>query len=296
MTTGDLEKALRDGDGRLSEARRIVIVQCVGPWDEQPFYCSRVCCTVNMKNVQKLKALNPDCDIVVLHKDVRTFGAQEEMYTEARRLGALFIRYSDEDPPVAETAGDGVKVTVTEPTLGERLSFDTDLLVLSTAMVPSEGAHDLNQIFKIPETQEGFFQEAHSKLRPVDFASEGAFLCGAAHYPKSVEEAVIQGKAAASRASRILSKEQLMVGGVVSYVDPDKCVACLTCVRVCPYDVPVITEEGVAHIEAAACQGCGICAAECPAKAIQLMHYRDEQVVAKVDAFSDLVAAGSLSP
>ena len=295
MTTSDLEKAFREGDPRLTEARRIVMVQCVGPWQEQPFYCSRVCCTVNMKNVQKLKKLNPSCEVVVLHKDIRTFGIQEEMYTEARRLGALFIRYRDGDPPHVEATGDGLKVDITEPSLKKRLSLDTDILVLSTAMVPSDGAGELNKIFKIPQTQEGFFQEAHSKLRPVDFASEGAFLCGAAHYPKSVEEAVIQGKAAAGRASRVLSKDELLVGGVVSTVDPDKCTACLTCVRVCPYDVPAINEEGVAHIEAAACQGCGICAAECPAKAIQLMHYLDEQVVAKVDALRDLAAAGSLS-
>ena len=157
-------------------------------------------------------------------------------------------------------------------------------------------ARELGEVFKVPcgPSGEGFFQEAHSKLRPVDFASEGAFLCGAAHYPKSVEEAMIQGKAAAGRASRILSKETLMVGGVVSSVDEDKCTACLTCVRICPYDVPAINKDGVASIEAAACQGCGICTAECPAKAIQLLHYRDDQVVAKVDALGELVGAGSV--
>jgi len=295
MTTGDLERALQGNDARLVQAKRIVIIQCVGPWQEQPFYCSRVCCTVTMKNVQKLKKLNPSCQVVVLHKDIRTYGMQEEMYTEARRLGGLFVRYSDEDPPVVEAAGEGATVSFTEPGLRESLSVAADLVVLSTAMVPSEGAEELSRVFKIPLTQEGFFQEAHSKLRPVDFASEGAFLCGAAHYPKSVEEAIIQGKAAAARASRILSQDELLVGGIVSSVDPDKCTACLTCVRICPYDVPIINEEGVANIEAAACQGCGICAAECPAKAIQLLHYRDEQVVAKAEALEALVGAGSAS-
>ena len=292
MTTGDLEQALQSDEDRLKQAKRIVIVQCVGPWEEQPFYCSRVCCTVTMKNVRKLKELNPSCEIVVLHKDIRTYGVHEEMYTEARRFGAVFVRYTDAHPPVTEVAGDRVKVSFREPSLNEELSVDADLVVLSTAIVPSEGAAELNQTFKIPLSAEGFFQEAHSKLRPVDFASEGTFLCGVAHYPKSVEEAVVQGKAAAGRATRILSKKELMVGGVVSHVDPDKCTACLTCVRVCPYDVPIINQDGVATIEAAACQGCGICAAECPAKAIQLLHYSDDQVVAKVEALGDLIAAG----
>jgi len=295
MTTGDLEKALQADDARLGRAKRIVFIQCVGPWQEQSFYCSRVCCTVTMKNVQKLKKLNPSCQIVVLHKDIRTYGMQEEMYTEARRLGALFVRYTDDDPPEVDAAGEGVAVSFTEPSLNENMALAADLLVLSTAMVPSEGAEELSKVFKMPLTQEGFFLEAHSKLRPVDFASEGAFLCGAAHYPKSVEEAVIQGKAAAARASRILSQEELLVGGIVSEVDPDKCTACLTCVRICPYDVPIINEEGVAVVEAAACQGCGICAAECPAKAIQLLHYRDEQVVAKVEALGQLAGAGSVA-
>jgi heterodisulfide reductase subunit A len=296
MTMGDLEKAFKDGDLRLETAKNIVVIQCIGPWQEQPFYCSRVCCAVTMKNVKKLKELNPSCQATVLYKDIRTYGLSEEMYTEARRLGALFIRYTDEDPPVVQASGDGVQVSVTEPSLGEKLALPADILVLSTATVPSEGAKELSNVFKIPLSREGFFQEAHSKLRPVDFASEGAFLCGVAHYPKSVEEAIIQGKAAAARASRILSQGQLLVGGVVSQVTEEKCTACLTCIRICPYNVPAINEHGVAHIEPAACQGCGLCAAECPAKAIQLRHYMDGQVLAKVDALAELAVAGSVAP
>jgi heterodisulfide reductase subunit A-like polyferredoxin len=299
MTMGDLEKAFKNDDARLRQARRIVVIQCVGPWNEQASYCSRVCCAVTMKNIRRLKELNPSSQMFVLYKDIRTYGQQEELYTEARRQGAVFLRYTDDDPPVMLATEEDVSIYVNDPSLKElldlKLDLRTDLLVISTAMVPSQGAQELGEVFKIPLTGEGFFQEAHPKLRPVDFASEGVFLCGVAHYPKSVDEAIVQGKAAAGRAGRILSKEQLLVGGVVATVDPQKCTACLTCVRICPYNVPLIGAQGVAAIEAAACQGCGICAAECPAKAIQLLHYRDDQVAAKVDvleALEELVSAG----
>ncbi|MBF8266632.1 MAG: fumarate reductase/succinate dehydrogenase flavoprotein domain protein [Dehalococcoidia bacterium] len=294
VTMGDLEKALKSDDPRLRQAKRIVVIQCVGPWDEQPFYCSRVCCTVTMKNILRLKEINPSCQVVVLYKDIRTYGAREEMYTEARRAGAIFVRYTDDDQPVVQAAGEALEVSFTEPSLGERLTLAADLLVSSNALVPSAGAEELSRVFKVPLGREGFFQEAHSKLRPVDFASDGAFLCGVAHYPKSVEEAIIQGKAAAARACRVISQDELMVGGVVASVEEEKCTACLTCVRICPYNVPII-RDGVAIIEAAACQGCGICVGECPAKAIQLLHYRDDQVLAKIEGLVELMAAGSVA-
>jgi heterodisulfide reductase subunit A len=247
-----------------------------------------------MKNISKLKALNPSCQIVVMYKDIRTYGTNEELYTEARRGGAVFVRYTDDDPPALRETEAGLELSFNEPSLRETITVDLDLLVLSTAMVPSKGAEKLSKIFKVPLTGEGFFQEAHAKLRPVDFSSDGAFLAGAAHYPKSVEEAIIQGKAAAARAGRVLSKEELMVGGVVATVDAEACTACLTCVRICPFNVPVINAEGVASIEAAACQGCGICVAECPARAIQLLHSKDDQVVGKVKALVELVEVGTI--
>ena len=183
-------------------------------------------------------------------------------------------------------------MSVREPLLGVNLELRPDLVVLSTPMIPSEGSRELASRLKVPVDADGWFLEAHVKLRPVDFASEGLFMAGAAHYPKFLGESIVQAKAAASRAANILARSSLMAGGAVAWVEAQKCTGCLTCVRICPYHVPKISANftgaggivGAAYIEPAICQGCGICAAECPAKAIQVMHYRDAQVMAKVDA------------
>jgi heterodisulfide reductase subunit A len=303
-TQGDLSRALAtarhatrgasDGafaataDGRdhrdLASLKSVVMIQCVGPWDKQDFYCSRLCCAAALENALALKALNPRMRVHVLMKEMRAYGFKEELYTEARAKGVIFVRYTDERPPTVRSDGGRAMVSVDEPILGARLEIPADLVVLSTALVAPEGARSVSDALKIPLTAEGFFLEAHPKLRPVDFASEGIFLCGAAHYPKSLEEAISQGLAAAGRAATILSKESLRVGGVVAQVNPARCAACLTCVRVCPYEVPAIGASKVAEIEVARCQGCGVCAAECPNDAIQLQHYRDEQVMVKTAA------------
>jgi heterodisulfide reductase subunit A len=281
------------------------MIQCVGPWDEPSangdapeFYCSRVCCTTAIKNALKLKELNPDVKVHVLYKDIRTYGFREQLYTEAREKGVTFIRFDDAHKPQVEQQNGHVRVTVTEPILDMPLTFEPDALVLSAAMVPPAGTRDLGEMMKFACTLEGFMLEAHLKLQPVDFPTEGAYLCGAIQYPKFMDEAIAQAKAAAARASAILSQDELQVGGAVTVVEPEKCTACLTCVRVCPYNVPVINPAlvgagdilGAAEIAPAACRGCGICAGECPAKAIQLQHYRDEQVLAKAGAlFEELV-------
>jgi heterodisulfide reductase subunit A-like polyferredoxin len=284
-------------DWRVAPPQDVVMILCVGPAEK---YCGRICCTTALKNALKLKELNPDARITVLFKDIRTYGFKERLYTRTREKGVLFLRYDDEHRPQVETVGDNLQVRAWEPTLGLWITLTPDLLVLSNPVMPSEGAEELAAALKVPRDLDGFFLEAHVKLRPVDFATDGIYLAGLAHYPKFINEAVVQARAAAARAATILSQKELHVGGVVATVKAEKCTGCLTCVRICPYDVPHINPTkvgagrimGVAEIEAAACQGCGICPAECPAKAIQLQHYRDEQVLAKeVALFEELLAA-----
>jgi len=305
MTQGDLENklALDNTQYAIRNTQSVVMIQCVGPWNDNsdvPFYCSRVCCGVAVKNALRIKELNPDCNVYVLYKDMRTYGFSEALYTKAREKGVIFLRYDDEHKPDVQSVDGQLRVSVFEPILRERLVLTPDLLVLSSAVVPAKGSRELAELLKFSCTLEGFFLEAHVKLRPVDFPAEGLFLCGAAHYPKFIDEAIAQAQAAAARAATILSQEALKVGGMVAVVDEEKCTGCLTCVRVCPYDVPRINPTkvgvgeimGAAEIEAAACQGCGTCAGECPAKAIQLQHYRDEQVLAKEEAlFEELLVA-----
>ncbi len=297
-TQSELERRIHDASLKPDELRQVVMIQCVGPWDEPegngrpPFYCSRVCCTAAIKNALELKARNPAVQIAILYKDIRTYGFREELYTRAREQGVLFIRFDDAHRPQVEVDGDRVRVVVKEQSLGVPVLLEADMLVLSAAMVPPAGARELAETFKFSCTLEGFMLEAHLKLRPVDFATEGAYLCGAIQYPKFLDEAIAQAGAAAARAASILSQEVLQVGGVVAVVETERCTGCLTCVRVCPYDVPVINPAlvgaggiaGAAEIAPAACRGCGTCAAECPARAIQLEHYRDEQVLAKAEA------------
>lgn len=281
----------------LDACRSVVMIQCVGPWDDggddaPDFYCSRVCCTVALKNAMAIKKRNPEANVYILYKDMRTYGFKEALYTQARDEGVIFLRYDDESKPQVQRNNGQLQVTINDPILRAPIMLQPDLLVLSEAMVPAEGSKELAELLKFSCTLEGFFLEAHVKLRPVDFPAEGIFLCGAAHYPKFIDETIAQANAAAARATTILSQDVLQVGGVVAVVDEEKCTGCLTCVRICPYDVPRMNPTkigaggilGAAEIAAAACQGCGSCAAECPAKAIQLQHYRDEQMIAKEEA------------
>jgi heterodisulfide reductase subunit A-like polyferredoxin len=256
---------------------------------------------VALKNALALKEKNPAARITIFYKDIRTYGFTERLYTRARDKGVIFIRYTDDHPPAVQipedngqsaATGSQLAITAWEPVLRRPLHLQPDLLVLSMPVVPHDDAHATANLFKVPLDADGFFQEAHIKLRPVDFNTEGVFMAGMAHYPKLLDETMIQAQAAASRAARVLSKETLTAGGRVAVVDESLCTGCLTCVRICPFGVPQIKPNltgvgeimGAAFIEAAVCQGCGTCVAECPARAIQLMHYTDAQMAAKVDA------------
>ncbi|MEE4275334.1 MAG: FAD-dependent oxidoreductase [Thermoleophilia bacterium] len=284
VTGMELERMLKEDDPALDAAGAVGFVLCAGSLDEHKPYCSRTCCQQSIKNAIALKEKQPDRPVYVWFKEVRTFGLLEEYYTRARELGVVFTRYDDDTKPVVSANG-RVEVAYRDPFLRRDMTLPVDLLVLATPAVPTEGGEELSKLLKVPLTSDGFYLEAHVKLRPVDFASEGLFLAGSAHYPKSIDETISQAYAAAGRAAAILAKPALKAGGVVAEVDQEKCAACLTCVRVCPYEVPIIEADSKkAKIEAAACQGCGICVSECPVKAITLHHYTDAQVFAKEEA------------
>ncbi len=286
ITTQLQFEAQLDGGTDLPDS--VVMIQCVGPAEQ---FCSRICCTVALKNALALKARKPEAEIVILYRDIRTYGFKERLYTEARQQGVIFLRYDDEHRPEVQANG-ALTINAWEPVLQRAVTLRPDLLVLSMPVVPHEDAHEVATLFKVNLDTDGFFLEAHVKLRPVDFASDGVFMAGMAHYPKLLDETMIQAQAAASRAARVLSRETMTAGGRVAVVDESRCTGCLTCVRICPFGVPIIKPDltgvgsimGAAYVEAAVCQGCGSCAAECPAQAIQLMHYTDAQMIAKVGA------------
>jgi len=262
---------------------RVVMIQCVGSRNEEHPNCSRVCCQNAIKNALHIKNLNPDADVFILYRDIRMYGLLENYYMEARRKGVIFSRYSVDLPPVVETTANGIFVNFKDHVLQRDIRISTDILVLSAGMVAAD-TEELTSILKLPRNEDGYFIEAHVKLRPVDLANEGIFLCGTAHSPRLISESVSQAYAAASRAATFLSQDEITLSAVIAKVNPDLCAACLVCVRACPFGVPRINEEGVSEIDDALCQGCGICAGECPAKAIELNWYEDEQIISKVDA------------
>jgi heterodisulfide reductase subunit A len=282
FTSLELDKAIDEKDARLNAAKQAVFIQCVGSREPQRPYCSRLCCTHSVESAIELKKLNPDLDVFVLYRDLRTYAERELLYKEAREKGVIFIRFDLESKPRVDiTPENTIKVTVVDPILGRPVALNPDILTLASAILPNP-TDELGEIFKVPRNAEGFFNEAHAKLRPVDFPSDGIFLAGLAHYPKPMDESIAQAKAAAGRAATVLGQDKVSVGGVVAVVDPDKCAVCLTCVRACPFNVPVIDYTiDAAYIDPAKCQGCGVCPSECPAKAITLKHFTDAQIIAQ---------------
>jgi heterodisulfide reductase subunit A-like polyferredoxin len=278
-----IELARRLKEKGAKDLQRVVMIQCIGSRNEKNPNCSRICCQSAVKNALHIKKLQPDADVFILYRDIRMYGLLEDYYTEARKQGIIFSRYHPENPPTVESAEKGVSVTFEDPILGRSLCVHADLLALSAGMV-AEDTEELASIVKLARTAEGHFMEAHVKLRPVDMATEGIFVCGTAHSPKLLHESISQAFAAASRATTFLSRPQLTLSAVTAQVNADLCASCLICVRSCPYQVPRINREGVSEIDVALCHGCGVCAAECPAKAIELNWYEDAQIMSKVDA------------
>jgi heterodisulfide reductase subunit A-like polyferredoxin len=300
-----------EGESPAPLPRSVVMIQCVGPAEQ---YCARICCTSALKNALVLKRLDPSIQITVIYRDIRTYGFKERLYTQAREQGVIFVHYDEKRLPdvrVTGTEGEGaaerdaeLEVRVWEDALARELVLSPDLLVLSAPVVPSAAAQEMRNRLKVQLDSDGFYLEAHVKLRPVDFVSEGIFMAGMAHYPKLLEESIAHARAAAARAATVLGRESIHTGGRVADVDQTLCVGCLTCVRACPFGAVRIREdalgvggvEGAAGVEAALCQGCGTCAAECPAGAIDLMHYTDNQVMTKVDALFEVAEAEGEAP
>lgn len=287
VTGMELEEILEGPTDRIPDT--VAFIQCAESRNEDRPYCSRTCCGKAVKNALRLKELNPESDVFVLYRDIRTYGFYEYYYQEARNRGVKFIPYPDDRPPTLEMKGDSLHLTVHDELAGSEVSLSPDLVVLAAPALPSDGSRGLATAFKVPVDDQGFLLESHVKLGPMDFASQGIFLAGSCHWPKFFDEAIYQGLGAAARAARIIAFPHIMAGGVVAVVDEEKCAVCLTCVRACPYDVPVIARGGTtAEIDPVKCQGCGSCAAECPARAIQLQYYTDTQMSEKVSGLSDV--------
>ncbi len=282
-THHSLEQRIMAGDPSLKDLKSVVFIQCVGSRCEERPYCSKVCCSGSVRLADRLRQISPGVKIAIIYRDLRTYGLLEKYYQQSRTAGTIFVQYEPDAKPVVEANGEKLKVTVKDRVLKEDLSFPADMLVLAAAVEPAGSNKAMGQLFKVTVNSYGYFVEAHMKLRPVDFTTEGVFLAGLAHYPKPIDEAIAQATAAAQRASILLSKKELTVSGVISQVDPSKCAVCLTCVRLCPYGAPRINEDHKAEIVPALCQGCGICASVCPGKAIELCHFRDDQVYREID-------------
>jgi heterodisulfide reductase subunit A-like polyferredoxin len=287
----DLEQLLAKEPKRLDEAEGIAFIQCVGSRQPDRPYCSKVCCTSSVQQAIDLKTRKPDLDVYIMYRDMRTYGQREELYRKARELGVLFIRYDLDNKPVVEKATVGGKeklmITVRDHILGKPVKLSVDYLNLATAIVP-KSQEELAKFFKVPLNADGFFLEAHMKLRPVDFATDGVFVAGLVHYPKPIEESIAQAQASAARAATVLTQEMVEVEPIVSSINQEGCIGCGLCVASCPFSaIRLIQVHGKGYRAeniSASCKGCGICAAACPQKTIDMKHFRDSQIVAAIHA------------
>jgi heterodisulfide reductase subunit A len=291
LTNLELGEQIAKGEERVMNASSLVMIQCVGCRNEERNYCSRVCCSHSVKNALKLKERNPEMNITIVYRDMRTYGFKEDYYREASDKDVKFIRYEPDDKPeveALEVEGRPVlRVTVTDFILGKKLAIDCDYLALAAAVIPASGTREISQLFKVSLGQDDFFKEAHVKLRPVDFAADGIFLCGTAHYPKHIPEAINQAYGAAGRALTLLSHDIATVSGSVCEVDERKCMGCGACVSACTYGAIEFreTRQGKkAVVNPVICKGDGLCNVKCPTGAIYLKHFTDEELLSQIDA------------
>jgi heterodisulfide reductase subunit A2 len=291
MTHLELEEKFAEGDEMVVNAESLVMIQCIGCRNEDRNYCSRVCCSHAIKNALKLKEKNPGMAIYILFRDMRTYGFREDFYREAADKDVKFIRYEPDDMPRVETAKAGgkeiLRISVPDPILGQRLELDADVLSLAAAVVPSAQTHEVAGLFKVTLSPDDFFKEAHVKLRPVDFAADGIFLCGTAHYPKHISETISQAYGAAGRAVSLLSQESVIASGSVAEVKDDDCISCGACITACAYDAITFrdTPQGrKAWVNPILCKGDGLCNAKCPTNAVVLKHFTNEALCSQIDA------------
>jgi heterodisulfide reductase subunit A len=296
ITQLELERRLAP-EGEWSEGwengppKNIVMIQCVGSRDEERPYCSRVCCTEAVKNALKIKEISPETNVYILFRDIRTYGFREAYYSKARRQGIMFTRFEEDKKPVVSQNGGGLKVAVFDQSLKMPVELPADLVVLSAGIVADEGNEEIAKFLKVPITKEKFFLEAHMKLRPVDFATDGVYLCGLAHSAKAIEESIIQAEATASRASTVLSKDEIELEANISCVVDENCDGCAYCVEPCTYHAITLIEymskgavKKTVQVDETACKGCGVCMATCPKKGIYVRGFSLEQLGAQVNA------------
>ena len=291
LTQLELGEQIAKRDERLINSQSLVMIQCVGCRQEDRDYCARVCCSNAIKNALKLKEISPQIDITILFRDIRTYGFMEDYYREASNKDVKFIRYEPHDKPKVEAAEEEgrpvLKVTLPDYILGQELALDADILVLSAAVIPPAGNKEISKLFKVSLGPDDFFKEAHVKLRPVEFGTQGVYLCGLAHYPKHIPEAINQAYGAASRALTLLSHDTVTVSGSVCEVQQKKCIGCGSCISACAYGAIEFrkTKEGSkAVVNPVLCKGDGLCNAKCPTGAIFLKHFTDEDLLSQIDA------------
>jgi heterodisulfide reductase subunit A len=294
MTQLELEKKLIEGNGSVKNDKSIVMIQCVGSRDDEHPYCSRICCSTAIANANLLKEENPDCEVYVLYRDVRTYGFREHYYNKARDKGVMFIRWEPENKPQVVKNGDKLIVRVFDPILKSILEIPADKIILSAGVVANPDNKELGTILKVPTNDEGFFLEAHVKLRPVDFATDGIFLAGMAYHPRMLDETIAQASAAAGRALTVISKDVLESEAAIAKVNEDLCDACRICLPMCPYNAIGLIQKSedsfVAHVDEALCKGCGACAGACPSGAMEQLGFTTNQLVSMIDAALEEVA------
>jgi heterodisulfide reductase subunit A len=292
MTQLELEKHLASGMG--FGKKTIVMIQCVGSREEKRPYCSRICCTDAIKNALKIKERHPDAELYILYRDMRTYAFRETYYEKARDRGVMFIRFDKDNKPLVRKGKQGLEIETRDIILGENLLIHADYLILSAAVIPATDNEQLAKKLKVPLNEDGFFLEAHVKLRPVDFATEGIFLAGMAHSPKSITETIAQSYGAAARSLTIISKHKYYTDAPVACVNEDLCSGCGVCEKICPYnaiEMVAVSKDGkegrVSHVIEGVCKGCGSCTAACPSGAIEQKGFKREQIISMVDAAAE---------